>query len=36
MELPEIALEGIGRIEVVRRLQDGEFGVAQEPTDGHL
>src|SRR5216683_1562724 len=35
-ELVEIALEGIGRIEVMRRLQHAEFGVAQEPAEGDL
>ncbi len=32
----EIALEGIGGIEVVGRLQHAQFGVAQEPAEGDL
>ena len=32
----QIALERIGRIEVVRRLQHGQLGIAHEPADGHL
>ena len=36
VKLPEIALEWIGRIEMMRRLHHGQFGVAQKPADGHL
>ena len=35
-ELIEIALEGIGRIKVVRRLQHGQFRVAQKPAERDL
>ena len=35
-ELAEVSLEGIGRIEVVRRLQHAEVGILEEPADGHL
>ena len=35
-ELVEVALEGVGRVEVVRRLEHGELAIAQEPADGHL
>ena len=35
-ELVEIALEWIGRVEVMRRLQHGQLAVAQEPAQCHL
>ena len=35
-ELVEIALERIGRVEVVRRLQHGQLAVAEEPAHGDL
>ena len=36
VELLEIALEWIGRVEVVRRLQQAQFPVAQKPAHRHL
>ena len=35
-ELLQVALERIGRIEMVRRLQHGQLAVAQEPAHRHL
>ncbi len=36
VELLQVALKRIGRIEVVRRLQHGQLGVAQKPAHRHL
>ena len=35
-ELAEVPFEGVGRIEMVRRLQHAEVGILEEPADGHL
>ncbi len=35
-ELVQISLEGIGRVEVMGRLQHAQFGIAKEPAEGDL